>query len=100
VAQVSCLGEKEQADGEERHGPEGKLTVVHRDDQRRGVESDRERQQQGSDDQSLERDDARGERQPALQRWEAALDEQGQAAQQGRARGGDGTGGAAKVRAR
>ena len=73
---------------------------MHRDDQLRRVESDRRRQQQGSEDQSLERGEARRQRQPALQRWESVPDEQGQAAQKGRVRGGNRTGAAAEVRAR
>ena len=79
VAQLSCLVDNEKADGEERHVPEGKPTAMHRDDELRREESHRRRQQQRGKDQSLERGYARRERQHALQRWECALDEYGQA---------------------
>jgi hypothetical protein len=100
VAQLSRLVEEEQADGEERHAPEGERTAMHRDDELRRQEGDCRREQQRSDDQSLDRGEARRQRQPALQGREAALDEQGQAGQQRPGRGGDRAGGAAEARAR
>ena len=98
--ELSCLVDQEKADGQERHGPEGKLTAMHRDDELSREESHRQRQQQRSEDQSLERGDARGQRQRALQRWECSLDDHGQTGQQCRARGGECTGSAAEVRDR